>query len=166
MRRCGRCKRKLPVDQFSKDRSQKDGLAYACRDCKRDYKRDWARRNREHLAQKQREWRDANTDYMDEWRSENAEHEQQYRRDHPEIWWRSSYRHRMTTRYGFEPGETEDFTKADVIAAYGDKCWHCGGPFEELDHFPIPLSKRGPHTLANVRPACTRCNRTSWKEAQ
>lgn len=43
------------------------------------------------------------------------------------------------------------------VAYYGGRCWICGGPFEHLDHVK-PLSKGGPHILANLRPACARCN--------
>ncbi len=33
----------------------------------------------------------------------------------------------------------------------------CGGPFEEVDHVK-PIAKGGWHALANLRPACFRCN--------
>lgn len=42
---------------------------------------------------------------------------------------------------------------------FGNKCWMCGGAFEHVDHVK-PLSKNGPHILANLRPACGRCNRS------
>lgn len=44
-------------------------------------------------------------------------------------------------------------------------CWMCGAPWTEIDHVK-PLSKNGPHILANLRPACTPCNRrksSTWK---
>ena len=50
-----------------------------------------------------------------------------------------------------------------LVARYGDACFHCGGDFEELDHFPIPVSQGGPHALDNCRPSCTPCNQRSWK---
>jgi 5-methylcytosine-specific restriction endonuclease McrA len=42
---------------------------------------------------------------------------------------------------------------------FGSKCWMCGGPFEHIDHVK-PLSRGGPHMLANLRPSCARCNLT------
>ena len=42
---------------------------------------------------------------------------------------------------------------------FGNKCWICGGPFQEIDHV-IPLAKGGLHTLSNLRPSCTYCNRS------
>lgn len=44
------------------------------------------------------------------------------------------------------------------LAFFGNKCWMCGGPFEHIDHVK-PLSKGGPHILANLRPSCGPCNR-------
>jgi len=53
-----------------------------------------------------------------------------------------------------------DFTSDQLaarIAYYGGKCWMCRGEFEHLDHVK-PLSRGGITALANLRPACARCN--------
>lgn len=36
-------------------------------------------------------------------------------------------------------------------------CVYCGGKFQSLDHL-VPASKGGPLTLANLVPACHKCN--------
>jgi 5-methylcytosine-specific restriction endonuclease McrA len=90
-------------------------------------------------------------------------YERAYRAANPHIAWVARYRQRAK-RVGFVP-VVEPFTRADLVAAYGDKCWHCGGPFDELDHFPVPVMLGGPHTLKNCRPACRRCNVTGWGRA-
>jgi hypothetical protein len=38
MKTCGKCKRTLPVSEFSKDRSRRDGLLYRCKACDRQYR--------------------------------------------------------------------------------------------------------------------------------
>jgi len=51
-------------------------------------------------------------------------------------------------------------TKANLasrMAYFGNRCWMCRGPFEAIDHVK-PIAKGGPHILANLRPACNRCN--------
>ena len=53
-------------------------------------------------------------------------------------------------------------SSADVMlrmSVFGFRCAYCPGPFEEIDHLK-PLSKGGPHCLANLRPSCMKCNRT------
>lgn len=45
------------------------------------------------------------------------------------------------------------------LAFFGYRCWMCGGPWEHIDHVK-PLSKGGPHILANLRPSCGPCNQS------
>lgn len=50
------------------------------------------------------------------------------------------------------------------MAYFGNQCWICAGPFEQVDHVK-PLAKGGPHMLANLRPSCAPCNnrkRARW----
>lgn len=42
-------------------------------------------------------------------------------------------------------------------AVFGHACAYCGGPHEQWDHV-IPIARGGKHCLANLRPACSRCN--------
>lgn len=54
------------------------------------------------------------------------------------------------------------FTKEQLdsrMQFFGSRCWMCRGEFEHIDHVK-PLSKGGPHILANMRPACGSCNRS------
>jgi 5-methylcytosine-specific restriction endonuclease McrA len=43
------------------------------------------------------------------------------------------------------------------LAYWGGRCWMCGGEPTGWDHVK-PLAKGGAHVLANLRPACRRCN--------
>lgn len=110
--------------------------------------------NREALVEVRREYREAKHEVV-------AESKRQYRLANPHKMWEGGYR-RRTRRYGHEP-VVESFTRDELIERYGDACYHCGGGFDELDHWPIPVIQGGPHTLANCRPSCTGCNR-SWRE--
>lgn len=126
----------------------------ANRDKVREYGRKYYAENRDTVLPKNREraraWNAANRDKV-------REYGKAYREARPEVAWAAYYRSRAR-RYGL-PVVEEDFTKADVIARYGDACAHCGGPFQELDHYPTSVRDGGHHTLDNVRPSCRRCNR-------
>jgi 5-methylcytosine-specific restriction endonuclease McrA len=57
-------------------------------------------------------------------------------------------------------------------SVFGHACAYCGGPHEHWDHV-IPLAKGGKHCLANLRPACARCNHSKhakrlseWRPAE
>lgn len=53
------------------------------------------------------------------------------------------------------------FSIADLEARLSmfSGCWMCGAEATEIDHVK-PLAVGGPHCLANLRPACTPCNRS------
>jgi hypothetical protein len=54
---------------------------------------------------------------------------------------------------------TGEFTEADLVARYGDQCYHCGaGPFQCIDHLTC-VRVGGTHTRDNVVPCCQACNR-------
>jgi hypothetical protein len=122
----------------NRDRLNEQSRSYwrdrADKDKSRATRQAWTEANREHIAAVNAAWYQANLD--------KAKEARQRRRSHmaavPAI----------------------PFT-ADQLAArlafYGYRCWMCGGPYEHLDHVK-PVSKGGPHMLANYRPACHGCN--------
>lgn len=160
MKTCSRCGKTQPVDEFSRHRSNRDGLRPQCKSCGRAYARAYHDANRE----KEHAYYEANRDRIGgvhrTYRADHPEAGQNYgrayRADHPEVAWASNYRVRAK-QAGHEP-IVQEFTLADVVARYGAQCAYCsGGPFEHLDH-AVPISKGGPHTIENVRPACAACN--------
>jgi 5-methylcytosine-specific restriction endonuclease McrA len=55
---------------------------------------------------------------------------------------------------------TVDFTHEELKARFSMwamTCWMCGRPATAMDHVK-PISAGGSHMLANLRPACSRCN--------
>ena len=45
-----------------------------------------------------------------------------------------------------------------VFARFGRTCWRCGAPATDVDHL-TSIADGGSDYLANLRPACARCNR-------
>lgn len=71
----------------------------------------------------------------------------------------SSNEHRRRRRARLQDAGIVPFTReqlAQRLACFSG-CWMCGEPASTLDHVK-PLSKGGPHMLANLRPACRPCN--------
>jgi len=137
-----------------------------CRACCRRKQTEYRVKNRDRLLERKRKayWRDVEETrrLAREYRRTNIEtisaDEAAWRRAHPEHNWKHHYIKRAK-RFGV-PVVVEPFSKADVVALYGDRCVYCGvGEFEHLDHYE-PVSKGGAHTLANVRPSCAACNKS------
>ena len=115
-------------------------------------------------------WRAENPDKVRESNASFYARNQDEQRERARAWaianphtsWESGYRVRAR-KHGHEP-VVESFTRDDVIDRYGDACAHCGGPFEELDHYPVPVALGGPHSLDNAVPSCMPCNRANvWE---
>lgn len=183
MKTCSTCGEEKPLDAFARRRDSTDGRRGQCQDCRKgtgsEYQAAYYRANKDRVQARHREHYAANRDRVKgqyaeyrertreqrrqrnrEYYSENREEIAERRAERYWVNWPWEYRRRMA-RFGLEITEpVEEFTRDDVIQRYGDRCYHCGvRPFEELDHYPIPVRAGGPHTRENVKPACIPCNR-------
>ena len=167
MKTCSGCGETLPFAAFNRHKSRPDGFQAHCKACRKaDYaaNRDAVReRVRAHYAAN----RQARAEYQRAYYAENQEaiaaRQRVYQQNNPHLRWQANYRQRVR-RFGFEP-VVEHFTRADLIARWGDACWHCdSGEFEELDHY-VPVAAGGTHTLSNCRPSCAACNRAKQNQS-
>ena len=173
-KRCTKCGEVKSLEEFTRQKKASGGRRARCRACMREDGRQYREQNRESERARVRRWREENPQPRrpkrppltpEERRERRRAYDARYRAEHPEVGWRSAYRHRAK-HYGHEP-VVEAFTRDDVIARWGDGCWHCpDGEFEELDHFPVSVADGGSHTLDNVRPACRRSNLQGVKGAE
>lgn len=180
MKTCSKCGETKPLDGgFHKKKGGKFGRAARCKSCVKAYQSEWYerpevkahraeykaehyRRNRDAILAQQAEHRARpevrahKAEYYAENRDAILARMAEYHQANPHQQWVKGYL-RRAKKYG-HPAVIEPFTKDDLIARWGDACWHCGGPFEELDHAVIPVALGGHHTLENCRPSCTPCN--------
>lgn len=165
MKTCSDCGQAKPLDQFSPRKSTKDGLNYKCRECTSLRNREYREANRERLRQYKKEKYEANKDEINAYgrahyaaNSERLKAKQRARHAaNKHHQWEHDFR-RRSKGYGYTP-VIKSFTEHDLIEKYGNACVHCGGPYEELDHHPVPVAFGGEHSLENCRPSCDPCNR-------
>lgn len=115
--------------------------------------------NREEILAKHRAYYEANKEKRDA-------QIKTYRKSHPEVGQAASSRRRAK----LAAAPINDFTRAqwesvkehyDYRCVYcPDTCWRCQRRKHQLtiDHI-IPISKGGSHTVSNIAPACSRCNK-------
>ncbi|CAM3840305.1 HNH endonuclease [Tsukamurella strandjordii] len=120
-----------------------------------DYYRRWYRDNRDHVLALHRAYRDD-----PERLAALQARKRDWYRNNPENGRRE--RHRRAARLRAAP--TIEFTAEQLSARMSlwSGCWICGAPFSPerprtVDHVK-PLSKGGPDSLSNLRPACRPCN--------
>lgn len=173
MKTCAGCGETKPLDEFNRRKSSRDGRQSYCRDCTRAYKASHYAANRDEALKYAAQYRTDNWERISELKPERdrkyyAAHREKLRASgadyysaNPHLWWKSLAKKRSQW-FGTKP-TIEDFTRDDVIKRYGEQCFHCGGPFEQLDHYPVPMVRGGDHTLENVKPSCAPCNSKSWR---
>lgn len=155
MKTCTGCRETKPRDEFHNDKSKKDGKCFRCKACAIAKTRKWYSENKDRHAAQGKAYYQAN-------REHEAARQADYYQANPHVHWEARYR-RRAKKYGFEV-VIESFTRDELIARWGDACWHCGGLFEQLDHLTAVVHG-GHHTIENCRPSCAACNQRTWRES-
>lgn len=180
---CCMCKISKPLAEFCKDRHEKDGFRDRCTPCassqrmevyrrnphkdrararmwgaknkeaKKIYNRKHYQANKERLVAKAKEYIEKNkaaaAAYNLEWQRRNKEK------------MAATRKRRRARVIGATICDFTDAQWADMQEIYDHRCAYCGNRFVgrlEQEHV-VPLSKGGDHTLTNIVPACSRCNR-------
>jgi 5-methylcytosine-specific restriction endonuclease McrA len=121
---------------------------------RRDYQ-PYREANRALINSRAKAWRDANPE-------RTRDSLRRYVQNHPDRINARNARRRALKRGATVIRFTAEQLKQRLSMYPG--CWMCGGPKEDVDHVK-PLTKGGPHMLANLRPACRVCNndkRNKW----
>ena len=129
-----------------------------------DYMTQYNAKHRERLLVMKKAWREANRDAISEkfvaWYEANREQQ----RERGRAWAKANPDKTLAAgvrrRTRIAAATIQQFTLAEMrqrIAVFGGRCAYCGGPHEHMDHVK-PIAKGGPHCLANLRPACAKCN--------
>lgn len=183
---CSKCGAIKPFTDFSASRTAKHGRKSNCKAChyqadkarlkanpeaRRAWEREYDRRDPEATRARRKKKYDANPEaYRDRSRKYNAAHKakvnersKRYGLAHPEVGRELRRRRRARLKLVSSMPISAELLGLKV-AYWGGRCWMCGEPGSEIDHVK-PISKGGPHLLANLRPACRTCNlkkRDKW----
>lgn len=180
---CTKCGIEKPLDEYHKHSTTKDGRRPDCKACYRTYQVTRYQANRDEEKARSARYYATNrktvllrlTRHRDlppvkaqraeyNARPEVKAYKAEYAAANPHIGWEHSYRQRAEQYgFGYLIPSMQSFTREELVWLHGDKCYHCGGEWTELDHWPLAISQGGMHALFNAVPSCLTCNRKSWR---
>ena len=154
-KRCGKCGRVLPLADFNKMKSSKDGLQYYCKDCKKAHHTEWYAHNKEAIADYQAQYRQANKEKKAAYNAEYYDPQ-----NNPRGWAKRMVNHyrQMDRQRGFNDNETITAEWFLDNIAYRP-CVYCGVQAIGLIGCNRLDNTKG-HTEDNVEPCCQSCNST------
>lgn len=159
---CSKCGRELPLECFSKDKSNKYGLQAYCKECKKQYKKQW-----------QAEHADAIKQYFKQYDAEHAEARKQYKKQYKKQYYATieGYaRHiryanlRKDRMYGRIAADEDPLPSLEYyIWALQQPDFYDGKQYHWSEMGLDRIYNDKPHTFANVVPCSTKNNNRRQK---
>lgn len=178
----------LPISEFGKDKSGKNGLHARCKICRYAKIKAWNQAHRERTREYSRRsraqpgYRERQNEAHRRWRNNNPDREREQQRrqreNHPEKRaaatkkWQQTHPDRVRTRERRRRSRqrllpatftTDNWERA--LNYWGGRCAYCGNPPKLWDNprvlaqdHFIPISSKGGYTPENVLPSCQFCN--------
>lgn len=81
---CFKCGRELPVEQFSKNKTRKDGLDTKCKECAKQYMQQYYEENKEKIIQHNTQYQQEHKEKLKQYYEKNKEHLLQYQQQYYE----------------------------------------------------------------------------------
>lgn len=185
-KQCAGCGETKPVSEFHKQQGAPGGYRPRCKVCRKSETTVWYQQNKTAIRARTKQWQGENREkylaYLREWRAQNREYKRHADKQHkaeqrayyqtyehqPEVMAkaRQNAKNQKAKRKLAKGATHHPITAAewaDLKAEYLFHCVYCGAletteePLTQ-DHI-VPLKQGGDHSLANIVPACGRCNR-------
>ena len=157
---CFKCGRELPVEQFSKDKTTKDGLNRKCKECRKQYNQQHYQEHKEEILQYVKQYdeehKEERQQYYEEHKQERQQYQQQYNQT-PEgqvIKFNSNAKRRKREELQGAGINKEQWL--EMMQFFDWKCAYSGVLVNtknnrSIDHI-IPIVKGGEHEVWNCVP--------------
>jgi len=162
-KRCSRCNKVKPLEEFHKCRDHADGHSYYCKACQAAYRKEYREEHREEIAAQQKEYREEHRDeraaYYKEYYEEHRDERAAYDKEHEQTAKGREVRRKAgSTRRALKLGATVGDVNEAAIYERDKVCVYCGAAEGlTIDHV-VALANGGAHAQDNLVVACGRCN--------
>ena len=154
-KRCTRCKKIKPYDEFGNKKRSTDGLQSHCKECINLYNNQYKSTNKEKIAPKVKEYytkhKDKINTYYKEYMADPGNAKKELERQ----------RRKQRKRRALKLQVQENYTKLDeqyTMDLFNQSCVNCGSIEDlQIDHH-YPLSKGNALTRNNAVVLCISCN--------
>ena len=86
MKTCTKCNIEKPLDNFVKNKRQKDGYHYVCKECHKTYKEQ----NKDIIKEKHRIWLNNNKEYISEYNKQYNQNNPEKKKYYTDRWWENN----------------------------------------------------------------------------
>lgn len=163
---CTKCQKEKAITEFRKNKSNKDGFSYYCKDCLNMYsdrykkaRRIYAKTHKKEKKEYDKKYRETNKEKIrlnkQKWRKENRVHYNIKQN----LQWHKRRQIKMDLM--------EDYTKKDreyTMNLFNHKCANCGSTENLCIDHHYPLSKGNPLTRQNAVILCNQCNTRKYNK--
>lgn len=156
-KRCGCCHKLLPIYEFHKDKSRKDGLSNSCKECTKEKNHKTYMKDPQGKYEKVKEYQKKtglfyryhpyNPNYYSSEKSKQKKRARDLNR-------------RLLKKNADAKEKITDITIQRLLEKYDNKCAYCGIDIKDnytIDH-KLPLSRGGDNSFDNLALACRHCN--------
>jgi DNA repair exonuclease SbcCD ATPase subunit len=103
MKKCSKCKEEKPFEEFSREKSSKDGRQRSCRECRKQYyennkekvrewQKQWYENNREKVRERKKQYRENNKEKILEYQKQYRENNKEKVRKRKNEWQNQRYK--------------------------------------------------------------------------
>lgn len=162
MKRCSKCGKIQPLENFGKNKNATDGLNYQCKSCLKEYriqhKEERKIYDKKYCAEHKEEIAAYDRQYYQKNKEKLLAYQQQYLKTEKGKAVAKAHSHKRNAQKQNNGGEFTADEWLMLCSEFDNKCAYCGAETKLTADHIYPLSKGGVNKISNIIPVCQSCN--------
>lgn len=162
MKKCGKCQKTQPLENFAKNKARYDGLQNYCRICGYQASKKYAQTHRAAAVARSQKWQRANAEKAKQAYKNYYESSTEYQVSRRKKYLQNNLERHANAqhkrRVKLQANGVYVVTIKELKRLYASPCFYCGKTgLMTIDHV-IPIARGGRHSIGNLVTACRPCN--------